>query len=712
MSPEKFQLLLNNSQPDTQFSFDWSSYYPDHFANTYLPKVPKYHGKAFQFYDGAELLVSCEKITREIMQLNKSKYLFTPVFFTYPKGAAIGNEKSKLLNYPFTVCLLAEVNIDDTVEMSVKFGGEFREFLREQSKEGKLKSTVSSIENSTYKTTISKFVSHYNNNLTHFSMLSLVGNLIGLNFEEIHKKSALKVTIDEIKVRETKPKQNITTKQEKDIIIEFTITNQNVSTYKLQVFDGKKLIFENPPDAFLNQKNQKEFEPGKYKLIWDCSSNNIFNEKDPKRKLKFKVTATAKDKQSAFDTKEVALKEFIEKNKKNYNDTEFDANRVVVWLKEDYTPEKELLPNSNSNPEMVFAGAKLIRLKPNKESTNTPCLFWWNNAYHIQEFPEAILGDTNEIFNDNIGIVFQNDVAHTAHRATFITKSNEQLDKLKKSLSEKVDTKYESGQLKSALESFKYQFRVDLDNKAETIFRLVSHVTKVYEPLDSNGESIFKQILFVPLSHEWFLKKGDDKVKKRYQDYWIKNDGFNALQYPSGGGEVFRDNTEPSYDAFFDELLKLNQLSDEDIDTQRKNTIEWQWLISLTDENRKTYKTAIVFSLDAWGLEINKDTKEVAAISGIPSFASGIGIEQTFGIFRLPTLLTVLLHETSQTTFNPTSPIPVDSHTRDTKGVWENLSKSYSEFVDDEDKLISSIYISDYQIAAVEIMSLLNSIGL
>lgn len=703
MSPEKFQLLLNNSQPDTQFSFDWSSYYPDHFANTYLPKVPKYHGKAFQFYDGAELLVNCENITREIMQLNKSKYLFTPVFFTYPKGAVIGNEKNKLLNYPFTVCLLAEVNIDDTVEMSVKFGGEFREFLREQSKEGKLKSTVSSIENSTYKTTISKFVSHYNNNLTHFSMLSLVGNLIGLNFEEIHKKSALKVTIDEIKVRETKPKQNITTKQEKDIIVEFTIANQNVSTYKLQVFDGKKLIFENPPDAFLNQKNQKEFEPGKYKLIWDCSSNNIFNEKDPKRKLKFKVTAIANDKQSAFDIKEVTLKEFIEKNKKNYNNTEFDANRVVVWLKEDYTPEKELLPNSNSIPEMVFAGAKLIRLKPDKESTNTPCLFWWNSAYHIQEFPEEILGDSNEVFNNKIGIVFQNDVAHTAHRATFITKSNEQLDKLKKSLSEKVNTKYESGQLKSALENFKYHFRVDLENKAETMFRLLSHVRKVYDPEDENGK-MFDQILFVPLSHDWFLMYDDD-IKKRYNDYWKKSNGYVSLSYDSGGGDVFGEKDSPSFSDFFNELLSLKLV--EKLNEDRVATLEWKWLETLNQEKKNQFKKIIVFSLDAWGLKYSKNNLE--SNSDFPSFAAGIGIEHTFGLFRLPTILAVALHETSQSTSGP-YPIPMDSHTGDTENIWIRLSSDYRIFKNDEFEFIRHLYAADHQISTALLVSLIKNL--
>lgn len=515
MNEVEFQKLIQNSQPHQVFNLDWEIYYSLDFADTFLPQVVEYRGHSFHFFDGAELLSNIGNIVQHELELNEAKKIMSTVFYSYPKGVEAEKKKNNIQVEDSTVIAFIEVHQNDKIDISFRLGREFYTFLKIYAKENKLSKNSVSIQNKIYSSTITEFQKHFRDEISHFNMLHFIGKTIRIDLVKVHKKNAIKVQIDDIKVR--------ISLSEKDFRVDFTTYNQVITSYSLQIFEGNALLYEKNdkvmPYSFINSvpgrnKTGVEQETGSYTAVWDCSANHIFEERSPKRKITFKITAITKDGKVASVTRKISLKEYIAKNKKPYNNTDFDKNRVVVWLKEDYTPKTEWLNNSIINPVKVYAGAKLIRLKPQRDSIYTPCLFWWNNAYHIQEFPEELLVDSNEVLTDFVGEVFQNDVVHTAHRSIFIEDSNEQLKELKQALSQKVNVQYKSVFLKSSLSKFKNQFRLDIDNKVETMNRLLSKVRDVYEPMDSNGGKIFDQIVFVPLSHDWFNKYNDD-VKKR-----------------------------------------------------------------------------------------------------------------------------------------------------------------------------------------------------
>lgn len=694
MSPEQFEKLIAQSQPHTAFYLEWSYYSTLDFGKTFLPKVRKYDDKAFHFFDGADLMTGVDSVVRNIMRLNKSKYRTTVLFYTYPKGVEAAKKKDRIRVEEFAVVAFVEVSQDDGIEISFRFGKELENFIKGYAREKKISVDTTSLQRKVYSSTIAQFRQHFGGVVSHYNMLSLIGDYIGVDFRKTHDQSALRVTIDEIKVRESKSDKN----KEKDFIINFTVHNQPISAYALQVIEDGKLVYE-PHTQKIDSQNQQNSGNSSYKVIWNCSGNQIFEEKDSSRKLKFKITVITPDKQTASAVEEIKLKEFIEQNKKTYNSTEFDKNRVVVWLTEDYTPEKELLPGITDTPVVVYAGAKLIRLKPDRESVLTPCLFWWENAYHIQEFPEELLGDTNEVFGETLDKVFLNDVVHTAHRAKQIDKTNNELDVLIETLQQKAQGKYNRERLLASLKRFKHEFRVDLDNKVETLSRLISHARKVYEPEDENGK-MFDQILFVPLSQHWFEKYGDD-VKERYKSHWKLENGYSALATTSGGGEVFDNGKSTSYltiNEIVTEILYFLSIETKNINMERLNSDEWKWIIELSKQDISKYRKLILFSIDAWYSTDND------------SHASGIGLEQVFGLFRIPPLLTVLLHESTQTGYNPYFFGRVDTHTGmpdETMKLWYQVS-DYNKPISFDQDTVNRIYLSHIYISVVNLHCVFN----
>ncbi len=703
MTTEEFELLIKKCQPHLVWKKDWGTYDSSDFASTFLPNVGNYRGTAFEIYDGAEIFANVSIALSGQMQLSSSKKLQKLFLYTYPKGVEAEKKKVNLRPEEYVICAFYEIEQNDNVEISFKFGAEFKDFLAKHINEHQLTESVSSIEKSIFKTTKSEINSFFKGELIHYNILNYFGKLLKLDLEETHKRSALILEILDIHLWTSNPKMETKgSPTEKDIIVNFEIKNQETSKYTFQVFRGKDKIFEQIflPENIESQKLKKElkFQIGKHKIIWNVINNSLFNEAKDAVKIKFKIIAVGNEKQLSNAEKEINLKEFLSNNSNQYNNTQFDKNRVVVWLTKDFTPSKELITNSQGEASLILAGAKLIRLMPLKESLLTPCLFWWKNAYHIQEFPEELLGDTNEIFGQKMNEVFQNDVQHTAHRATFITQSNDALKSLVQNLEQMKDRQFSNDQINSAYTILKQSLNIDLENKVETLDRLVKEVRKVFDPEDHNGK-MFEQILFVPLSQDWF-EKYDDNIKKRYQEFWKEGNGFNSVRQLSGGGEVFHKNTTPDHKSYLDELFYLKSLlSEEDL---RKKSKEWEWLEGLENLLTKNkIANVITFSLDAWNSTLTD------------SFASFIGLEQTFGTLKIMPLLTILLHETSQLEFQPDylKPIPIDSHVRDLEGNWIKLSLNYSDFKDGEDPPLSDLYIANYQISTILLRLILNFMG-
>ncbi len=686
MTDEQFKRLQYQCRKSDVSFYETFSYSTVHFGNTFLPYVRRFKTENLITYDGAEVYNKFDKLDN-IYLLEDDKKPANLMIYTSVTGTDAVKNKLKINVGTSEVYIFKEVNKDESVNVFVQIGSSVKKSLQAFAKKHDIVIRWPEIDKPFIKTDVKKLKDDFHNDIDHQSVMKYLLKAMGVT-DDIIDNGALQVRINDIKVRESKLSDE---DKEQDIIIEFS-TNKKIKGYSLQVLEDQKIIYEK---EYLKSPKSKEqsFENNLFKVVWDCSKNKTFEEKSPKRKITFNIDVWDNKGRKAITEQEIKLKEYIEKNKKTYNNVEYNKNRVIVWLKENYTPAKELMPNLEELPIEVFEGAKLVRLRPQKDSIFTPCLFWWNNKYHIQEFPEELLIDTNEVLGDYVGAVFQNDIAHAAHRSTFLEKqieitsyrdySEPNLGKLSNILFKEARVQYDNAFLKSKFLDFKHHFQADLDNKVETINRLLLKVREFYDPENLPGKKVFDQVLFVPLSQDWF-NRYDDDVKIRYNDYWIKESGFNALQYESGG-EVFGTNF---MNEVLSEIFSFTNLSVfKTINSERILSGEWQWIIQLQTEDTSKYKKMVLFCLNAWS-STEKD-----------SFASGIGLEQTFGIFRMPAFMTVMVHESAQDV--QPAPFPIDSHTRDTEGHWGELSANYGVFKDDEVSLTSSFYIADFQIATI-----------
>ncbi|MCF8462134.1 MAG: hypothetical protein K9G46_15535 [Flavobacteriales bacterium] len=164
-------------------------------------------------------------------------------------------------------------------------------------------------------------------------MMLFIGNTIGINLEEVNDKIVLKVKLNSIKAQTSEPVNNKNRKekekQQKFILIDFEILNQPAVNYSLHVYKGKDKIFDQvflsavtvtanktPKDGKapkLKKSDEENYhQPGKYQIVWVCTDNGVFDEKDDKQKLAIKIQATGVAKQIAIAEKEILIKETVE----------------------------------------------------------------------------------------------------------------------------------------------------------------------------------------------------------------------------------------------------------------------------------------------------------------------------------------------------------------------------------------------------------------
>ncbi|MCF8462135.1 MAG: hypothetical protein K9G46_15540 [Flavobacteriales bacterium] len=93
MTTEEFQKLVAQCQPHKVFSNDWETFYSIDFANTLLPDVKGYIGKAMRMYDGADLFKNIEKTDSKVLKITNDKDLIYLVSYTYPKGVEAERKK-------------------------------------------------------------------------------------------------------------------------------------------------------------------------------------------------------------------------------------------------------------------------------------------------------------------------------------------------------------------------------------------------------------------------------------------------------------------------------------------------------------------------------------------------------------------------------------------------------------------------------------------
>lgn len=336
MTTEEYQTLVGQSQPHPVFSSDWSTFDAIDFADTLLPKVSGYIAKGLRLYDGAALFSGLQKSESKVMQIMPEKEPISLIGFTYPKDVKAASRKNRVRAGKNEILAFIEAAQNNALEISFKFGYKFKNFLKDYFKTNNLTKTVGFVEDKIFKTDIASFQQHFGNKLVHYNMMDFIGKTIGVDLVAVNEKTALKVKLLGIKAVTSEPSDNknrkVKEKKQKTIVIDFEILNQPVINYSLIVYRGKQqieeIVFLPPLDEVeisakrSSPENQIEnaakagrvklFRPGKYKIVWNCTENGIFETEKEDEKLKIKVLAVAESGQTAYAQQEILIKETVD----------------------------------------------------------------------------------------------------------------------------------------------------------------------------------------------------------------------------------------------------------------------------------------------------------------------------------------------------------------------------------------------------------------
>ncbi len=176
-----FERITYNCQPHKVFKLDWSSYSPNDFADTFLPKAEGYEVKGVRFYDGADLLNGLQSSPRKLLPLTDSNQLISIITCTYPKGVEADKKKNRVQPSNHEIAVFIEIDEQKNIETSFKFGRDTQSFLREYFKKNDGLLEFTDLENKIFKTSITGFQKHFNNKLSHNNMMNFVLKTVGVN---------------------------------------------------------------------------------------------------------------------------------------------------------------------------------------------------------------------------------------------------------------------------------------------------------------------------------------------------------------------------------------------------------------------------------------------------------------------------------------------------------------------------------------------------
>lgn len=180
MTAEEFELLTIRAQPHDKFKLDWSSYYSLEYADTFLPKVEGYKGKAIRMYDGGELFKGLRKREKEVFAFVGSDELIRLISYSYPKSVLAQERKNSVQVTKHEVITFIEIDQDDSIDISFKFGDRFKEQLKIAFKDKKTSISPTDVEAKSYKTDITTFTNFFNKELVHATMMEYILKTIGV----------------------------------------------------------------------------------------------------------------------------------------------------------------------------------------------------------------------------------------------------------------------------------------------------------------------------------------------------------------------------------------------------------------------------------------------------------------------------------------------------------------------------------------------------
>lgn len=170
-----FDDLKFNARPHEVFKLDWKTYGSIDFADKFLPYIKKYYkGKGMWMYDGAELFNGLKKAERKLFTFDNHEYLISLINYTYPKGVLAQERKDRVKVSDNEVLTFIEVDENETIDVSFKFGKRFKNYLKQSLENNDTKVSIESLEQRIYQTNKKTFQSFFNQELVHDSVMRYV----------------------------------------------------------------------------------------------------------------------------------------------------------------------------------------------------------------------------------------------------------------------------------------------------------------------------------------------------------------------------------------------------------------------------------------------------------------------------------------------------------------------------------------------------------
>ena len=301
MNSEKFAEITAQCQPHEVFSNDWTTFYPDDFADTLLPDAGIIKGKSLRFYDGAGIVPTTGSFPQHYMKLSTNDQIVSLIFFSYPKGVPAGEKIEGVRPGHDELCAFFEIEKNDNIHVRLKAGGDFKKILHSIAADDHSKDISKSIDTLEFETSLSKFQAFFKPEISHYAMLSFVGFITGADLVKKHNKTVPGIKPHKLEAYTSEPadnkKRRVKEEQRLQLKIGFTVTNTAIhhcvltvthkgkvihcSTYLSAVTCAGQMASETPITALQNELQALEsselppkdeiLPPDDYYLYWDCT---------------------------------------------------------------------------------------------------------------------------------------------------------------------------------------------------------------------------------------------------------------------------------------------------------------------------------------------------------------------------------------------------------------------------------------------------------
>lgn len=342
MTLTEYTKLVNNCQPSKNFKSDWSSYTCRDFGNTFLPSVYIIKNNVLSIYDGVGLFKKKYINSKEAPFLIDSIVLSLNVY-TFPKDVKAAKERGKLKLSDNEICIFIEIDPNDQIETSFKFGNMFRTELSKYTNKFENSFKYNNIENKIFITNTSELITFFNhskvNQLQFYNFIGFFANVSVFNAINLENKFN---TLSSNKIEDNFDFEYPLKSGIKMLIKINILSNQYLtdpSSHQLIEFEGKRILSDPEREKFkINENPVYETYKGRlvYKIQYgrtvDLGSfhtfeNSVFRNSQVKfvvnsneKRIKISDKTTSLELESTLPSNEDLLIYFL----KNYPDKYFN----------------------------------------------------------------------------------------------------------------------------------------------------------------------------------------------------------------------------------------------------------------------------------------------------------------------------------------------------------------------------------------------------